>query len=56
LTDAARGAILAPREGRGTARRLRRLYHDPTRPARSEGYIGDLMGLVAETGIPDAES
>jgi CubicO group peptidase (beta-lactamase class C family) len=29
---------------------------DPTRPARSEGYFGDLMDLVAETVIPDAES
>jgi CubicO group peptidase (beta-lactamase class C family) len=29
---------------------------DPTRPARSEGYFGELMDLVAETVIPDAEA
>jgi CubicO group peptidase (beta-lactamase class C family) len=28
---------------------------DPTRPARSEGYFGELMDLVAEAVIPDAE-
>ena len=27
---------------------------DPTRPARSEGYFGDLMDLLAEAVIPDA--
>jgi CubicO group peptidase (beta-lactamase class C family) len=29
---------------------------DPTRPARSEGYFGDLMDLVADAVIPDAEA
>ena len=29
---------------------------DPTRPARSEGYFGDLMSLIAEAVIPDAEA
>ena len=29
---------------------------DPTRPARSEGYFGALMALVAETVIPEAEA
>jgi hypothetical protein len=28
---------------------------DPTRPARSEGYVGDLRGLLAEEIIPAAE-
>jgi CubicO group peptidase (beta-lactamase class C family) len=29
---------------------------DPTRPARSEGYFGDLMRLIADSAIPDAEA
>jgi CubicO group peptidase (beta-lactamase class C family) len=29
---------------------------DPTRPARSEGYFGALMRLIAEAAIPDAEA
>jgi CubicO group peptidase (beta-lactamase class C family) len=29
---------------------------DPTRPARSEGYFGALMDLIAEGVIPDAEA
>jgi CubicO group peptidase (beta-lactamase class C family) len=29
---------------------------DPTRPARSEGYFGELMRLIAETVVPDAEA
>ena len=29
---------------------------DPTRPARSEGYFGELMGLVAGSVIPEAEA
>ena len=29
---------------------------DPTRPARSEGYFGDLIDLIAQAVIPDAEA
>jgi CubicO group peptidase (beta-lactamase class C family) len=29
---------------------------DHTRPARSEGYFGDLMRLIADSAIPDAEA
>jgi CubicO group peptidase (beta-lactamase class C family) len=29
---------------------------DPTRPARSEGYFGELMDLISEAAIPDAEA
>ena len=28
---------------------------DPTRPARSEGYVGDLRALLADDIIPAAE-
>ncbi|MGP3695795.1 serine hydrolase domain-containing protein [Rhodobacter sp. NSM] len=29
---------------------------DPTRPARSEGYFGDLMRLIGEVAVPDLRS
>ena len=29
---------------------------DPTRPARSEGYFGELMRLLADTIVPEAEA
>jgi hypothetical protein len=29
---------------------------DPTRPARSEGYAGDLHRLLIETILPEAEA
>ena len=29
---------------------------DPTRPARSEGYFGELMRLVADTVVPEARA
>ena len=29
---------------------------DPTQPARSEGYFGTLLALIADTLIPEAEA